>query len=115
LQDDTILNLILNLLHFAGKRVFKQHLDLFTPYLLSTLTSPMATQLSQAAAVECMQSLGKLIGPNIFLGRIPQEDRSLYLSSCARFAGSSSSRAKGSGVESSAFPELRQLPSMVSI
>lgn len=89
----------------TGKRTFKQHLDLFTPVLLSTLSSPTASQLSQVAAVECMQALGRLIGPTIFLGRIPRADQSLYLNSCARFAGTTS---KDSGSL-----ELRCLPNMV--
>ena len=97
---------------FPGKRVFKQHLDLFTPYLLSTLTSPTATQLTQSAAVECMQALGRLIGPTIFLGRIPHADRNLYLSSCARFSGPLKPKTSS---EDAVFPELRSLPSMVSI
>lgn len=51
-----------------GKRVFKQHLELFFDPLVFTLQG--SHRLARFAAKDCVANLSKQIGPSIFLGRL---------------------------------------------
>ncbi|TMW67001.1 hypothetical protein Poli38472_012117 [Pythium oligandrum] len=51
-----------------GKRVFKQYLELFLDPMVFTLQG--SNRLARFAARDCVAHLSKLIGPNIFLGRL---------------------------------------------
>lgn len=93
-----------------GKRLTKRHVDVFLPSLLHTLADPHASPLARHAGLQCMEALSTLIGPSIFLGRLPEMYHDLYLSACAnRGHSGDTSRA------AQAFPELRNRPSLVSI
>lgn len=62
-----------------GKSVLKRHLELFTPALLDALASPLVSPLTRHNAVKCLEELSRQIGPSIFLGRLSEEERGLYL------------------------------------
>lgn len=60
----------------VGKKVFKQHLELFLDSMLKDLQCDH--RLCQAAAATCISKLQKLIGKGIFLGRLTEQQLQDY-------------------------------------
>lgn len=72
-----------------GKPVLKRHLELFTPALLGALASPAVSPLTRHIAVTCLEELSRQMGPSIFLGRLSEEERGLYLRNASCSSSSS--------------------------
>ena len=64
-----------------GKQVFKRHLERFFDVIFYTVANN-ENALARTAAMECIQSIGRFIGPNILSGRVEQFNPSymVYLS-----------------------------------
>ncbi len=95
-----------------GKSVLKRHLELFTPALLGALASPLVSHLTRHAAVVCLEELSRQMGPSIFLGRLSEEERGLYLRNASSSLFYPSAGAAGGGV-SAAVRQSR--PSILSM
>ena len=52
------------------ERCKRQYLDVFMDLLMRNIESKTASAISKHAAVSCAYELSKLVGPNIFRGRI---------------------------------------------
>jgi hypothetical protein len=89
----------------------KRFLDLFTPGLLSALSSPVASRLTRHAALCCLEDLSRLIGPSIFLARLPEHDRDLFLRLCQDNHDAPAAAAPSV----SQFASINMRPSLVSI
>ena len=87
-----------------GKAALKRHVEGFTPALLGALASPMASPLTRHTAMACLAALSRQMGPSIFLGRLTEGERGLFLLN----SSSSCTPATGNGV-----PQSR--PSIVSM
>lgn len=66
-----------------GKPTLKRHLELFTPALLLALGSPLSSPLTRSAAMGCMEALSRQMGPSIFLGRLSEGEKGLFLGSAS--------------------------------
>lgn len=97
-----------------GKPALKRHLELFTPQLLAALASPLASPLTRATALGCLEALSKQMGPAIFLGRLDEGARGLYLRSCSTLGGVAGA-VPAMGGEGAAAAAAASRPSVVSM
>lgn len=90
-----------------GKASLKHHLELFIPSLLAALASPVASPLTRHTALGCLEACSKQLGPSIFLGRLSEAERGLFLRSCSVVPGAAvGAAAAGEGAAAAASSRL---------
>jgi hypothetical protein len=93
-----------------GKPVLKRHLELFTPGLLAALASPLASPLARHIALGCLEQLSAQLGKSIFLGRLSEGERGLFLHSCSALGGAgvgaAAAAAAGGGASGAGRPSV---------
>jgi hypothetical protein len=78
---ETLWKLLPDMAEAIGKRTFKRHMDIFLEPLIETLVRPGTHQLASHAAGGCVRRLSKFIGPEIFRGRLTEDQRCVVDSS----------------------------------
>lgn len=89
----TIWKVLPEVFALLGKSAHKRHLEFFTPALMAALSSPLSSPLTRHAALSCLEVLSVQMGRSIFLGRLQERERGLFLASCSAMGGNSASSA----------------------